>query len=102
MPAGTKFTSTVDGVSYQFVTITSRSISSSGNTINFDNTEIYEGTYVTTKYTVDNSDTEQRFIITDNRVGYNNTNSNNTELIFRYIHHNLYKSNRHITTYYKQ
>ena len=68
MPAGTKFTSTVDGVSYQFVTITSRSASSSGNTINFDNTEIYEGTYVTTKYTVDNSDTEQRFIITDNRA----------------------------------
>ena len=26
MPAGTKFTSTVDGVSYQFVTITSRSL----------------------------------------------------------------------------
>ena len=68
MPAGTKFTTTVDGVSYQFVTITSRSASSSGNTINFDNTEIYEGTYVTTKYTVDNSDTEQRFIITDNRA----------------------------------
>ena len=68
MPAGTKFTSTVDGVSYQFVTTSTVQSTSSGNTVNFDNTEIFEGTYVTTKYTVDSTDTEQRFIITDNRA----------------------------------
>ena len=58
MPAGTKFTSTVDGVSYQFVTTSTVQSTSSGNTVNFDNTEIFEGTYVTTKYTVDSTDTE--------------------------------------------
>ena len=68
MPAGTKFTTTVDGVSYQFVNISTLNSTSSGNIVNFDNTEIYEGTYVTTKYIVDNTDTEQRFTITDNRA----------------------------------
>jgi len=68
MPAGTKFTTTVDGISYQFVNISTLNSTSSGNTINFDNTEIYEGTYVTSKYIVDNTDIEQRFTITDNRA----------------------------------
>jgi hypothetical protein len=67
MPAGTAFTSTTDGTSYQFVTISDITGTSTGNAVPFDSTEIYEGTYITTKYIVDSSDIDQRFIITNNR-----------------------------------
>ena len=68
MPAGTAFTTTVDDVSYQFVTIADITGTSTGNAIPFDSTEIYEGSYVTTKYLVDSSDIDQRFILVDPRV----------------------------------
>ena len=71
MPAGTAFSTTVDGTSYQFVTITDITSNNIGNAINFDSTEIYEGTYVTTKYLVDSSDIDQRFILTDPRSDTN-------------------------------
>ena len=50
MPAGTAFDTTVDGTSYQFVTISDVTGANSGTSVNFDGTEIYEGTYITTKY----------------------------------------------------
>ncbi len=68
MPAGTTFTTTVDGVSYQFVTVADITASNIGQTVNFDSTLIYEGTYITTKYLVDTDDVDQRFIITDPKV----------------------------------
>jgi len=68
MPAGTAFSTTLDGVSYQFVTIADITGSKFGNSVNFDAQKIYEGTYVTTRYTVDTSDLEQRFILRDNRA----------------------------------
>ena len=68
MSAGTAFTTTVDGTSYQFVTIADITASNIGNTVPFDSTSIYEGTYVTVKYIVDTSDAEQRYMITDNRA----------------------------------
>ena len=68
MPAGTAFTTTVDGTSFQFVTIADITASNIGNTVAFDSTSLYEGTYVTIKYIVDTSDVEQRFILTDNRA----------------------------------
>jgi len=68
MGAGTAFTSTVNGTTYQFVTIADVIGASTGNAVPFDSTEIYEGTYITTKYLVDSSDIDQRFIITDNRA----------------------------------
>ena len=71
MPAGTAFSTTVDGTSYQFVTITDITSNNIGNAVNFDSTEIYEGTYVTTKYVVDSSDIDQRFILTDPRSDTN-------------------------------
>ena len=67
MPAGTAFTTTVDDVTYQFVTIAAVTSSNTGNAVPFDNTNIYEGTYTTTKYIVDTSDVNQRFILTDAR-----------------------------------
>ena len=65
---GTAFTSSVDGTSYQFVTIADITASNIGNAVAFDSTSLYEGTYVTVKYVVDTSDAEQRFILTDNRA----------------------------------
>ena len=68
MPAGTAFTSTVDGTSYQFVTISDITASNStGASVPFDNVTVYEGTYVISKYVVDTSDIDQRFILTDSR-----------------------------------
>ena len=68
MPAGTAFTTTLDGVNYQFVTIADITGTKFGNSVNFDAQKVYEGTYVTTRYTVDTSDLEQRFILRDNRA----------------------------------
>jgi hypothetical protein len=65
MPAGTTFTTSIDGVSYQFVTVTDVSSSNIGSNIAFDSTTVYEGTYITTKYLVDSSDVDQKFILTD-------------------------------------
>ena len=36
-----------------------------------ENAKIYEGTFVTTRYTVDTSAADQRFLITDNRSDTN-------------------------------
>ena len=68
MGAGTAFTTTVNGTSYQFVTIADVTGTNTGNSVPFDNTVIYEGTYVTSKYLVDTSDIDQRFILNSPRV----------------------------------
>ena len=67
MPAGTAFTSTVDGTSYQFVTISDITSTNTGNNVPFDSVTVYEGTYVTAKFVVDTSDVNQRFILADPR-----------------------------------
>ena len=71
IPAGTVFTTTVDEEDFQFVTIDDHTESSSGRQINFTSIPIYEGTFVTTRITVDKTDVEQRFVIPDNRVDTN-------------------------------
>ena len=68
MPAGTVFTTTVDGTSYQFTTASDVTSSSTGAGIPFNSVKIYEGTYVTSRYTVNTSDADQRFLLTDNRA----------------------------------
>ena len=68
MSAGTVFTTTVDGTSYQFTTASDVTSSSTGAGIPFNSVKIYEGTYVTSRYTVDTSDADQRFLLTDNRA----------------------------------
>ena len=67
MPAGTKFASTLNGSTYNFVTIADMTGSKFGNSVNFDSINVYEGTYVETRYTADSSDLEQRFLLRDNR-----------------------------------
>ena len=60
---GTVFTTTVDGTSYQFVTNAETTISPSEGVYQFQSLQVFEGTLVTFKYTVDSSDVDQRFII---------------------------------------
>ena len=67
MPAGTSFTTTIDDITYKFVTIASATSSNTGASVPFDKINIYEGTYSTTKYIVDTSDVNQRFVLTDAR-----------------------------------
>ena len=63
MSAGTQFTTTVNSLSYNFVTIGSNTISPIDNVYTFSNLKIYEGTYVTYQYTYDSTDVDQRFLI---------------------------------------
>ena len=63
MNAGTQFTTTVDNVSYNFVSIGSNIISPVDGVYTFSNLKIYEGTYVQYDYTYDSSDVDQRFLI---------------------------------------
>ena len=61
--AGTQFTTTVDGTSFNFVTTDSTTITPTDGVYTFQNLKVYEGTYVTYQYTVDTSDVDQKFII---------------------------------------
>ena len=67
MPAGTAFTTSVDGTSYQFVTIADVTASNTGSAVPFDSVNIYEGSYVPTRYTVDVNDVDQKFLLSDAR-----------------------------------
>ena len=58
MSAGTAFSTTLDGVTDQLVTIADITGQKFGNSVNFDAQKVYEGTYVTTRYTVDTTDLE--------------------------------------------
>jgi len=89
MPAGTAFTTKVDDTDYQFVTIKDITSSNIGNTIPFTEVDIYEGTYVTTKYIADTSDVDQRFLLVDPRadtttltVKVQNSSSDTTSITF--------------------
>jgi len=68
MPAGTVFTSSVGDTSYQFVTISDVTVPLSGSTIAFNDTIIYEGSYVSSRYTADTQNVEQRFLINNDRA----------------------------------
>ena len=68
MSAGTAFTTSVDGTDYQFVTIADVTASNTGSSVPFDSVNIYEGSYITTRYTVDTSDVDQRFLLSDSNT----------------------------------
>ena len=63
MDTGTRFTTSVDGTSYSFVTIDDHTITPVDGVYTFSNIKIYEGTYITFSYTNNSSDIDQRFII---------------------------------------
>jgi len=89
MPAGTAFTTKVDDVDYQFVTTQDVTAVNLGNSVEFSQIPIYEGTYVTTKYLVDSSDVDQRYLLVDSsadtttlRVRVQNSSSDSTVTTF--------------------
>jgi len=68
MPAGTTFSAANGSDSYSFATISDITSSNSGGIISFRDVPVYEGTYITSTYSVDVSDASQRFLLTDNRA----------------------------------
>jgi len=68
LPAGTVFNSTVNGTDYQFVTSDSIASTNTGSGIPFLSVNLYEGTFVTTRYSVDSTDADQRFLVPNRRA----------------------------------
>ena len=66
--AGTVFTTSVGDTSYQFVTIQDVVSTNVGSIIPFNNLSVYEGSFVSTRYTADTQNVEQRFLINDDRA----------------------------------
>jgi hypothetical protein len=63
MAAGTIFTTTVNDVSYNFVTIGDHTATSDTGIFTFTGIKIFEGTRIRFTYTVNNANLEQQFII---------------------------------------
>jgi hypothetical protein len=63
MNKGTVFTTSVDDVSYQYVTNSDVTITPSNGIYQFSGVPIYEGSLVTFKYTVDSTDVDQKFTL---------------------------------------
>ena len=68
LPKGTKFTTQISDTTYGFIVNEDITTTKVGSIIRFQNVPIYEGTLVTAKYTVDNSNLEKRFLVTDERA----------------------------------
>jgi len=72
MAEGFVFSTTINGVGYQFVNISDRTINpTEGEYIFSTDTlgiSVYEGTWVTTKYTKDSTNADQKFIIENDNV----------------------------------
>ena len=65
---GTKFTTQIDGTSYAYVVNADQTITPVNDVLRFSNLPVYEGSLVTAKYTVDSSNIEKRYMVTDNRA----------------------------------
>ena len=68
IPAGTKFSTAVDGLTYTFVSIADKTIQPVDGIYTAQSLEVYEGTYVSYNYTFDSSDIDQRFLIPSDRA----------------------------------
>jgi len=68
MSAGHIFTTTIDGTNYQFVNITARTIQPSDGVYTFANVPVYEGTYITTNFTHNVADADEKFILDNENV----------------------------------
>jgi hypothetical protein len=65
---GTKFTTQIDGTSYAYVVNANQTTTPVNGVLRFSNLPVYEGSLVTAKYTVDSSNIEKRYMVTDNRA----------------------------------
>jgi hypothetical protein len=73
MLKGTAFTTSINGTTYQYITNQDYTISPVNGVYNFSSVDVYEGTLVTYRYTVDVNDPDQKFIIPSNMADINNT-----------------------------
>ena len=90
MTRGTKFTTTVNSQSYTFVNNADVSISPVDGVYTFSSVTLYEGSLLTFNYTVDTTDTEQRFIIPNDNtdtttltVKIQNSSSDSTTAVYK-------------------
>ena len=65
---GTKFTTSINNNTYGFVVNESLTIQPQSGILKFENLPVYEGTLSTTKYTVDYSNPEKKYILTSDRA----------------------------------
>ena len=89
MAKGTAFTSKVNDINYQFVTNEDIIMTPQDGVYKFSNVDIYEGTLVTYRYTVDSTDVDQKFIIPNVnadtstlKVTIQNSNSDTTQTTY--------------------
>jgi len=68
MVKGTTFTTTINQITYNFLTNEDITATPTDGVYKFSNVKIYEGTSVTFQYTVDSSDVDQKFIIPNNQA----------------------------------
>ena len=68
MPRGTKLSTSVDGETFQFVTLNTQSATITGNTYTYNNVAIAEGNYNSIKYRVDNDIENQKHQIPHKNV----------------------------------
>ena len=68
IPAGTKFTSSIDGLTYTFVSVSDKVVQPIDGVYTAQSLDVYEGTYVTYSYTYDSTDIDQRFLIPSDRA----------------------------------
>ena len=68
IPAGTKFTTSIDGLTYAFVSVSDKVVQPVDGIYTAQSLDVYEGTYVTYTYTNDTSDVDQRFLIPSDRA----------------------------------
>jgi len=68
IPSGTKFTSSIDDLTYSFVTVADKTVQPVDGVYTVQSLNVYEGTYVSYNYTYDEQDIDQRFLISSDRV----------------------------------
>ncbi len=90
MTRGTQFTTTVNSQSYTFVNNADVTIQPIDGVYTFSSVTLYEGSLLTFKYTVDTTDTEQRFIIPNDNtdtttltVKIQNSSSDSTTAVYK-------------------
>lgn len=71
LPKGTKFKSSLDGVTYQFVTDKTYSTFNVNNQYAFNDVKLIQGSFATSRYSVDSSNQNQKFVIPDANVDIN-------------------------------
>ena len=68
MAKGTSFTTQIDDVNYNFVVNEAITTTTANGILRFSAVPVYEGTLSTVKYTVDKTNLEKRYLLTDNRA----------------------------------